>query len=181
MSTWGDMNKSLGDLQKGYYKLHSRYFFAGLPISVENPRGGVRFKQDRKTKAVEWRSVMAADYGYIRGTLAASDGDALDCYVNTSNPQSDKVFIVHQRKRGTQVYDEDKCFLGYNSVEGVKRDFYLSYDDGDLYWGPVTEMSLKRFKTRISGKNKRRLPMMRSWKVDEKHNYNKLKNRVKRL
>lgn len=170
MNGWDTFKDVCEHITKGYYKAEGRYFFRGIPITVEDRAGTVRFRMDRD-KIVHWRTVMRKDYGYIRGTVSAADGDALDCFVNTSNPNSEKVFIIHQKDPKTGGYDEDKVMLGFDSEDDAVREYKLHYDDGDAYFGSVTEMSLERFKIRISGKNSKRLPMLRSWRKVDNNNY----------
>ena len=55
-----EAQKEAGNYRKGHLKID------GLDVSIENQKGGIRRGTDRNGK--EWETVMANDYGYIRGS-----------------------------------------------------------------------------------------------------------------
>jgi phage-related protein (TIGR01555 family) len=113
-------------------------YFHDLQPVIENPKGSIR-------KGKNWEVVMAADYGYLRGYTGA-DGDQLDCFVG-SNPESDKVHIINQRKVHSADFDEHKVMLGYWTPESAKEDFVNSYNShGHDRIMEMHSLSMKDFK-----------------------------------
>ncbi len=128
------------------YDLQDRYSFQGLQISVENKKGSIRKWEDRNGKSGE--TEMKCDYGYVRRTLG-NDGDHVDCYVGAAE-DSDKVFIIHQKKKGTQEFDEDKVMLGFDSLDDAVN-MYKKHIDYDAIQGTEL-MSIEDFKEKVIGK-----------------------------
>lgn len=123
-------------------KLHKRYEFQGLQVSVETRKGAYRHWRDRDGK--EGKTLMLYDYGYIRGTKGA-DKEHLDCYVGP-NPKADKVYVVNQRRvTDWRKFDEHKVMLGFDSEKAAKEAYLKHYTD-DRFFGSITEMTMERFK-----------------------------------
>lgn len=118
--------------------------FQGLKIRIENPVGSVRSGTDNDGH--KWSTTMKAPYGFIQG-VDGTDGDELDCYVG-KNKTSQKVFVAHI-KHPDGRYDEDKCFLGYNTKEEVTQSFKDHYDNFHKFFGGISEMSMDEFKKHI--------------------------------
>lgn len=123
------------------HKLQDRYNFAGLKISIENKKGSTRSGTDKDGH--EWKTYMHYDYGYIRGTEGV-DGDHLDCYIG-DNENAKNVYIIHQNDPVTHKYDEDKCMLGFNTLEEAKEAYKKQYDRVG-FMGSITTMSIEEFK-----------------------------------
>lgn len=126
----------------------------GLTIDLENLAGSVRKGTGPKGKT--WQTKMRYHYGEIRKTTG-TDKDKLDVYIGP-NPQSKKVFIIHQNHPGNHPkkagqYDEDKVMLGFNSADEAKRGYLKQYDRKDFFRS-ITEMSMSQFKKSIFGENK---------------------------
>lgn len=119
--------------------------FQGFNILVENPAGWVRSGKDKDGHA--WTTRMVYDYGYIYG-VAGQDGDGLDCYVGL-NENVPNVFIVHQLKKGTGKYDEDKVMLGFPSLNDAKAAFLMHYDS-DEFLGPITVLPVEMFRKHVA-------------------------------
>lgn len=117
----------------------------GLSIRIENPAGSVR---RGKTKCGHsWETRMVCDYGYIDRTEGV-DGDEIDVYLGP-NESAPMVYVVHQRKHGDwDVYDEDKCMLGFDSKESAVAAYLQHYDD-DRFLGPVTALPFAKFKEKV--------------------------------
>lgn len=124
----------------------------GLPIYVENEKGSVRSGVDGDGKP--WRVWMGAHYGEIADTIS-SDGDAVDVYVG-DDPGSEVVFVVHQKRPGTDEYDEPKCLLGFRSAAQAKA-FYLSQYNRPGFFGGMDCMSIGAFKAAIRAGRFRKL------------------------
>jgi len=164
------------------YKLQDRYKFQGLPISVENKKGGYRYGTDKDGHS--WKTKMYFDYGYIRGTNG-NDNEAIDVYVGPDK-QTATVNVVHQhkiqdiknplkyRKSGSKYlcktcvkesekckhsYDEDKVMLGFSSKEDAIKAYTGQYDHPG-FLGPVSTYTLEEFKEMLKG-DKKKIPFKR--------------------
>lgn len=124
-----------------YAKGHMRW--AGLPFTVETPKGGTRRAADGSWVVHD----MPAHYGYIRGTEGA-DGEQVDMYLG-GHPQADVVWIVDQVDAKTGEFDEHKVLAGFPSREAAVHAYDRSFSDGKgpQRRGAVTPMHVLRFKT----------------------------------
>lgn len=123
------------------HKLQDRTSWNGLNISIENKKGSVRRGVDKDGH--KWATKMHFDYGYIRGT-EGTDGDHVDCYLG-DNMDAKKVYIVHQNDPVTHKYDEDKCMLGFDSLEDARRAYLMQYDRPG-FLGKIDTMDFEEFK-----------------------------------
>lgn len=105
--------------------------FRGLPIDVENLRGSLREGVDRN--GTEWTTVMLHHYGEVRGTVGL-DNDPIDVYIGPDS-QSDLVVVVHQNWPDTGKHDEDKCMLGFRTVEDAIEAYRAQYNRPEFYGG----------------------------------------------
>lgn len=129
------------------FKLHNRYRYQGMDISIENRKGSYRHWKDEQGN--EGKSKMCCDYGYIRRTLG-NDGDHIDCFVRPE-VVSDIVFIIHQNDPKTGKYDEDKVMLGFTNGKDAKQA-YLSHYDTPKFFGSMDQMMIDEFKDKVLGK-----------------------------
>lgn len=140
-----------GSVQKSLtwsgHKLQDRYNFAGLKISIENKKGSIRSGTDKDGH--EWHILMHYDYGYIRGTEGV-DGDHVDCYIG-DNENAKNVYIIHQNDPVTHKYDEDKCMLGFNTLEEAKEAYRKQYDRPG-FMGSIATMGIEEFKDYVLAK-----------------------------
>ncbi len=125
------------------WKLQGRRKVQGMDVSIENKKGSIRRGKDKDGH--EWATKMHADYGYIRGTVG-KDKDHLDAYVGP-NPDSTKVFIIHQNDPVKGTYDEDKVMLGFDTAEEAKA-LYLKQYDRPGFFGSMDETDVETFKER---------------------------------
>lgn len=145
-----DFNKYLNSfkckrLQKAY-KLQGSMNFQGLDIKIENRVGSVRhWKQE---DGEEGKTKMHTRYGYIAKSLGV-DGDAVDVFVSNINPESDKVFVIHQKVPKTNKYDEDKCMLGFNTKEQAIKEYKRHYDSGEFF-DSCEELTIDEFKQALT-------------------------------
>lgn len=123
------------------HKLQDRTSWNGLKISIENKKDSVRRGVDKDGH--QWAIKMHFDYGYIRGS-EGTDGDHVDCYLG-DNMDAKKVYIVHQNDPITHKYDEDKCMLGFNSLEDAKKAYLMQYDRPG-FLGKIDTMDFDEFK-----------------------------------
>jgi len=126
------------------HKLQGRTTFQGMNISIENKKGSIRRGTD--SDGHKWAIKMHYDYGYIRGTEGA-DGDHVDCYLG-GNEGAKKVYIIHQKIPGTDKYDEDKCMLGFDTLEEAKAAYLKQYDKPGFFGG-IDTVSVEVFKEKV--------------------------------
>lgn len=129
------------------YKLQGRRKFAGLDISIENRKGSVRRGTDEDGH--EWETKMKNPYGYIRGTIGV-DGDHLDCFLG-DNEDAKYVYVIHQKDPVTNKYDEDKCMLGFNTLEDAKKA-YLAHYDRPGFIQSISTIPIDTFKEKVLAK-----------------------------
>jgi hypothetical protein len=127
------------------YKLDGRMTFQGMPISIENAKGSTRSGIDKDGHP--WSITMLRPYGYIKGTEGV-DGDAVDVYIG-DNLLSQLVFIVHT-KNPDGSYDEDKCMIGFNSVEEARQCIEVHYDRDIIL--NIDTLNIEQFKKYIEDK-----------------------------
>lgn len=126
------------------HKLQGRTTFQGMNISIENKKGSIRCGTD--SDGHKWAIKMHYDYGYIRGTEGA-DGDHVDCYLG-DNENARNVYIIHQKIPGTDTYDEDKCMLGFNTLEEAKAAYLKQYDKPGFFGG-IDTVAVEVFKEKV--------------------------------
>ena len=126
------------------HKLQGRTMFQGMNISIENKKGSIRRGTD--SDGHKWAIKMHYDYGYIRGTEGA-DGDHVDCYLG-GNESAKKVYIIHQKIPGTDKYDEDKCMLGFDTLEEAKAAYLKQYDKPGFFGG-IDTVAVEVFKEKV--------------------------------
>jgi len=82
------------------------------------------------------------------GTYVANGMASHNCTVGP-NEDADRVWVIHTKERGTDKYDEDKAFVGFDTKEDVIATFRKQFDQPDLHMGPVSEYSMEDFKEKI--------------------------------
>ena len=143
-----DAQKEAGNYRKGHLKID------GLDVSIENPKGGIRRGTDRNGK--EWETVMANDYGYIRGSQTV-DGDHIDIFLS-DNPVEGKVYVIDQINPETQQFDEHKVMYGFNSIEEAEAAYLANYTKGWKGLGNITEASKEDFKKWLDSSHRKTKP-----------------------
>ena len=134
------------NLKTARYRLSRRMTFRGLQISVETDKGEKRHWYDSHNKE-HGTTTMKHAYGYIRRTEGV-DGDHVDVYVGP-NEDAKNVYVVHQMKAPDfKKFDEDKCMLGFNTLEEAKKA-YLAHYNKLGFLGSVTTMPFEEFKEKV--------------------------------
>ncbi len=143
-----EAQKEAGNYAKEHISFH------GLPISIENKKGGERSGVGPDGK--RWRVALPADYGYIKRTEGA-DGDRVDVYVGP-HKTSRQVFLINQIDHKTGKFDEHKAMLGYHSEREALGDYCRAFSDGKGHArvGSVETMSLDGFKNWLKDGNTKR-------------------------
>lgn len=137
-------NPTEGQKQAGNYKV-GEIKFDGLTLAVENPQGSTRSGVDPNGE--RWETVMPANYGYIRGSAMAADGDKVDIYLPNNARSGSPAWIIDQYNDDGS-FDETKTVLGVRTAEEATRIYDAGYSDGSgpRRRGAVTEMSIEDFK-----------------------------------
>ena len=130
--------REAGNYRKGHV------WIQGLDITIENPRGSVR--SGTAPDGTKWRTVLKNDYGYIRNfARSAADSDHVDCFVGP-HPDSEMVYVVDQNRKGTQVFDEHKSFVGWLNSKEAKQAYLDNFDDKWDGFRAITALTMKQFK-----------------------------------
>ncbi len=134
----GDKPTSKGKAGAGKdERLYDEVTIQGLPIVVETKQGEIRTGKD-------FEVAMPADYGFIKGTIGA-DGDEVDCYVGP-NIHSKMVYVVNQKKLDSEIFDEHKCMLGFDSVEQALMAYAEGHHRSNEAFMSCKEMNMTTFK-----------------------------------
>lgn len=140
-----------------YFK--PRMQWNGLNIAIENPAGTVREGVDETGKA--WRTVFQFAYGEVMGSKGV-DGDPVDVFIG-DNLNAKNVYIVRQMKRKAwDQFDEDKCFLGFDSIAAAKSAYLNHYDDR-RFFGGIISMPVNEFVRKVmlaDGKMLKAIPVI---------------------
>jgi hypothetical protein len=123
-------------------KLDGRVNFRGLKISIENKKGSIRQGIDKDGKP--WKTRMTWPYGYARLTEGVDNGDHLDVFIGP-NENAKMVYIIHVKDITNGKFDEDKCFLGFNSAIDAKKAFLENYNNPEFYGG-MDSLPFEKFK-----------------------------------
>jgi hypothetical protein len=124
-NTGGPVNVSkrqdtAGNFMKEHEKIH------GIPVAIEVKEGHDRVKYE-PDGSVKFKAKQYADYGAILGTKDA-DGMNTDVMVGP-HKDSDKAYIIDQRKHSTGKFDEHKVMLGFNKRKKAIKAYTKSYAD----------------------------------------------------
>ncbi len=109
-----------GNFKKEHEKIH------GIPVAVEVKEGHDRVKYE-PDGSLKFKAKQYADYGAILGTKDA-DGMNTDVMVGP-HKDSDKAYIIDQRKHSTGKFDEHKVMLGFNKRKKAIKAYTKSYAD----------------------------------------------------
>jgi hypothetical protein len=109
-----------GNFKKEHEKIH------GIPVAIEVKEGHDRVKYE-PDGSLKFKAKQYADYGAILGTKDA-DGMNTDVMVGP-HKDSDKAYIIDQRKHSTGKFDEHKVMLGFNKRKKAIKAYTKSYAD----------------------------------------------------
>ena len=148
-------------VSKSAHKVEHRKY-KGLPISIEQRKGGVRHWYD-PLQNKHGQTKFKYPYGYIRGT-EGEDRDHVDVFLGP-NEDSDHVFIVEQVNPDTGLYDEDKVMLGFDSLVAAEKA-YLAHYDNPKFLSDIHFMNFAEFVEKLTENGQGR-------KLVQKSNYKK--------
>ncbi|MFD3263196.1 hypothetical protein [Phenylobacterium ferrooxidans] len=118
----------------------------GLTLSIENEAG--TYRRGTARDGTQWATLLPFAYGYVRNSMGV-DGDQVDTYLGPYLEHATKVFVVHQRTYGDwKEYDEDKCMVGFDCLDSARDAFLACYDD-PRFLGPITEMPVEEFVSKV--------------------------------
>lgn len=127
--------------EAGNYR-KERLSWRGLEFAIEQPVGSMRRGADPDGNV--WETRMLFPYGYVVGSEGA-DRDPVDVFLGPNLDLCDCVFVVRCMKAGQwDEVDEDKVFVGFDSVEDVRAVFLQHYDD-ERFLGEVIPMACDDF------------------------------------
>lgn len=135
-----------------------RIAWRGLELAIENEAGSVRTFLNPDGSVGEKRLIYP--YGYVCGSTGA-DGDEVDVFVG---PDLDApfVYVVRAQAKGDwSRYDEDKCMLGFASLEDAEQAFLRNYDD-PRFLGEIQIMSADEFASKVRATAKAAPAMLKS-------------------
>jgi hypothetical protein len=144
-----------GNYQMKHIKVH------GLDISIETEKAGTR--KGTSPDGKEWSVTLAADYGYIKGTVG-KDKDHVDVYVGP-NPESKLVVVVDQNDLATGKFDEHKILMGFDSASEALKVYEAGFSDGK------GEARVGGIKTMEVAELRALLPHTPAWKKPISSNY----------
>jgi hypothetical protein len=124
-----------------YPKLHMNMH--GFKISIENPKDS--YRRGVSPDGKKWETLMTSDYGYLCGTEAI-DGDHVDVFLGPKAKTAEYVHIVDQVEPGTNVFDEHKCMIGWDSIAEAKKAYLSNYEEGWKGCGAITTVPMEEFK-----------------------------------
>jgi len=117
-----DMQKKKGNYLKG------RIIIRGIPITIENIPGSIRWGYDEK--GLKWVNRLKNYYGYISKT-EGNDGDGIDVFIG-NEPENNKAFVINQKNPASGLFDEHKIILCVNDIDSAKKVYLQNYSKG---WG----------------------------------------------
>jgi len=139
---WVKSDRPKDDLQKAW-KIAKEYSFQGIPIAIETPKGSTRTWV--AADGSMGKTVMSgADYGYVKRTVSMDD-DELDVFVGPYL-ESPMVWVIEQQNPDNQLYDEQKCMLGFRNKEDAINCYSANYDNPDTYIFEAYGMDVEAFK-----------------------------------
>ena len=111
--------------------------------------------QTYRFEPVEIVSIKAYKGNFIaiqtdKQTYIANGFVTHNCYIG-DNENAKNVYIIHQNDPVTNKYDEDKCMLGFDSLESAKAAYLKQYDRPG-FLGSITTMSIDEFKDYVLAK-----------------------------
>lgn len=127
-----------------------RIKWQGLTLAIENKAGTTR--SGKKPNGTAWHTKMKHAYGFVDDSEGV-DGDEVDCFVGP-DLDAPMVYVVHQNTVDDwDAYDEDKCMIGFSSLEAAKAAFLMNYDDPS-FLGPITTMPNAEFVRKVRATKK---------------------------
>lgn len=117
--------------------------FQGIPIAIETPKGDIRKWINGDGSMGETRMYGAA-YGFVKKTTSM-DEEELDVFIGPFK-DSKIVYVIDQKNPDTDLYDEQKCMLGFRNEEHALNTYRMNYDNPDNFIIGCSPMDIEAFK-----------------------------------
>jgi hypothetical protein len=130
----------------GGYKLAYKTKFRGLDISIENRKGSYRYWYDKGADK-EGKTMMQYPYGYVLKSRGL-DGDHVDVFFGPHKEAPDVYVVMTNKAPDFKERDEEKCFLGFESEDQVRKIFAEHYDKPGFFHSIIT-VPFETFKSRL--------------------------------
>lgn len=128
--------KDAGNYEKAHPLVH------GMRVSIENAANTTRTGMAEGGKV--WKSKMAHDYGYIRGTKG-KDKDHIDVYLGP-DPHGDHPVHVIDQNHANGDFDEHKAMVGFPNATHAVIAYHQNFEPGWDRFRGVTSMPMDQFK-----------------------------------
>jgi hypothetical protein len=139
-------------LAKAARRLQGRRELDGVRISIENRKGSRRHWTDHDGRTGSTK--MRHPYGYARLSVGM-DGDHVDVFLGplaeTGQVEATTVFIITTRKPPAFTEDdEQKCMIGWPSLEAARAAFVQHYSNEPRFIGQIESLRWDDFKAALA-------------------------------
>jgi hypothetical protein len=117
--------------------------FQGIPIAIETPKGDKR-KWINGDGSIGETIMYGASYGFVKNTTSM-DEEELDVFIGPFK-DSPVVYIIDQKNPDNELYDEQKCMLGFRNEEHALNVYRMNYDNPDDFIYDCSSMDIEAFK-----------------------------------
>jgi hypothetical protein len=124
-------------------KAKANIVFQGIPIAIETPKGDKR-KWINGDGSIGETIMYGASYGFVKRTTSM-DEEELDVFVGPFK-DSPVVYIIDQKNPDNELYDEQKCMLGFRNEEHALNVYRMNYDNPDDFIYDCSSMDVEAFK-----------------------------------
>ena len=124
-------------------KVKANIVFQGIPIAIETPKGDKR-KWINGDGSIGETIMYGASYGFVKNTTSM-DEEELDVFVGPFK-DSPVVYIIDQKNPDNELYDEQKCMLGFRNEEHALNVYRMNYDNPDDFIYDCSSMDIEAFK-----------------------------------
>ena len=115
----------------------------GIPISIETKEGETR-SWINSDGSIGETIMRGAAYGFVENT-ASMDEEELDVFVGPY-PESPMVYVIEQQNPKTELYDEQKCMIGFRNEEHARSVYNANYTSDIDFILVVEPMTINHFK-----------------------------------
>lgn len=125
------------------FQIREEFTFQGLPIAIETKEGEKRTWVNSNGEMGE-TYMTGASYGYVKNTTSM-DEEELDVFIGPYK-EAPNVYVIDQRNPDNDLYDEQKCMLGFRNKDHAVSTYRSNYDLPDAYICQVSQMDIEAFK-----------------------------------
>lgn len=124
-------------------EVKEEFTYQGLPIAIET-REGEKRTWVTSTGEMGETYIQGASYGYVKNTTSM-DEEELDVFIGPYK-EAPMVYVIDQRNPDNDLYDEQKCMLGFRNRDHAIATYRANYDLPDSYICEVSQMDIEAFK-----------------------------------